>query len=327
MGGPQPCINYKKRRDANDLAYSHMNWLVDQTDNTCEDGMQSINHWLGVRNWELMHQYQLEGVTDKLYKHGEKRGWFGAERNVFEMAPHRIANNSSYFKHTSEAKGAYLSNAWYQLQLVLNAGQRDPQIWFPQDWFYTGNWLALNSRRNEVNMSNFFVSNHLKMMQNLDTTGPDDTGEDYGPGQKGWWISFTHPWRLESRLQGTDGFPLNQIDEYESGLRRKVANAFLRNWMDKMYSYDIDELPRQSDVNKAGGDLYEHKDYVVDRYIPNQGYCYYSCPSDGGQNARDFYRMMLKYRDLGVDKDLRGEIIDWLKAVWPNPQNKWDDLR
>ncbi len=333
MGGPQPCIQYVKKREADTLRYSRMDDITGNeppynTPFSCEDGLVSLNHWLSVKNWEIMHENQLEEITSELYPYGEKRGWFGRQRNVFEMAPHRSADNSNSFKHQTRGQGAYESNAWYQLQLILNAGHRDPYTWFPQDWFYTGNWLALNGERNgNVNVSTFFVSNHLKMLQNLDTTGPDSLGVDKGPGKAGWWVAFTTPWRLESRLYDKSGFPLSGLDEYDPALRVKVLNSLLKAWFDKTSSYPISELPRHDNPDeRATSNKYEHIDYIVPTEIPDNANCFYSCPNHG-YIARDFYRAMYQFRELGVDSTLRGEIIDWLKQVWPHPDNDWDALR
>ena len=121
---------------------------------TCEDGAVSLTKWLAVKNWELHHKYKLEDVAPRLYRYGEKRGWIGNRRNVFEVAPHRSANNSSHWKGQSPSLGAYDSNAWYHLQLVLNpgyAGERSGNFQ-PQDWFYTKNWQVRASTLNKYDM-------------------------------------------------------------------------------------------------------------------------------------------------------------------------------
>ena len=325
MRGEIPCKRYEEGKARGDLKPTLMDSLP--SSKTCEDGLQSVNHLLAVKNWELFHTYNLEQAPPQLYPYGEARGWIGLERNVFEVAPHRSADSTSYFSHQSEAVGAYENNAWYHLQLVLNPGYRDSDTFRPQDWFYTGDWVALSARRNEVELPLLFTATHLKMLQNLDLAGPDGQGEDTGPNQRGWWIAFVHPWRLESRLHMNNGQPLAELDGYEGGLRVKVANALLREWLDKTRSYAVSELPRRDDPSEPGGDAYEHPDYVVPTDVPTGvADCFYSCPGEGYQ-ARDLYRALHRFREMGVDAGLRGEIIDWAKEVWSHPQNDWDALR
>ena len=317
MRGPVPCKRYAEKKKAGNLKPSLMDDLP--SGKTCEDGLQAVNHLLAVKNWELFRTYELEEAPSKLYPYGEARGWIGVERNVFEVAPHRSADNFKHFGHQSKAVGAYESNAWYHLQLVLNSGYRDRDTFRPQDWFYTGNWLAISARENEVELPLMFAATHLKMLQNLDLTGPDGRGEDTGPDKDGWWISFVHPWRLESRLYTSSGQPLADLDGYEKGLRVKVANALLREWLDKTRSYDVSELPRADNPKEPGGQVYEHPDYIVPTDVSSKERCFYSCPGDG-YHARDLYRALYRYREMGVDEKLRGEMIDWAKEVWPHPQ-------
>jgi hypothetical protein len=341
MGGPVPCPIYNDAKAAGTAQPSLMDRLP--AGKTCEDGMQALNHWLAVKNWELFQTHQMEAATAALYPYGERRGWFGKERNVFEVASHRSANNSHNFAHQSTALGSYHSNAWYHLQLVLNAGHRDPWTWFPQDWFYTPLFIALNSRDNRRPLALLNTAMHIKMYQNLDMTGPDGKGADRGADYNGWWLPFVQPWRFESTMgwegegrwagggsadgKTAKGFPWTQLDSYEPGLRVKITNALLRQFINKMKSYPVASLPRQSDPATMGGDRFEHAAYVVATDIPAAELsCYYACPGQGDQ-ARDFYRALYRFRELGVDASLRGEMVDWLKLVYPSASNNWDALR
>jgi hypothetical protein len=341
MNGPVPCPSLANAKVAGTAPPS----LIDQlpAGKSCEDGVQTISHWLAVKNWELFHTHGMEEATAALYPYGERRGWFGKERNVFEVASHRSANNSHNFAHQSRALGSYHSNAWYHLQLVLNAGHRDPWTWFPQDWFYTPMFIALNSRDNRQPLALLNTAMHIKMYQNLDMTGPDGKGPDRGPDYNGWWLPFVQPWRFESTMgwegawsawtgvsadgRTSKGFPWTQLDGYEPGLRVKVTNALLRQFVNKTKSYPPSALPRKADPAEMGGDRFEHAAYVVATDVPPADQsCFYACPGEGYQ-ARDFYRAMTRFKEMGVDAQLRGEVIDWLKTVYANPRNDWDALR
>jgi cytochrome c553 len=339
MGGPIPCVLYKDAKNKEPIPPSLMDQLP--AGKTCEDGLQATNHWLAVKNWEFFQTYKLEDATPRLYPYGEKRGWFGRERNVFEVASHRSADNSQNFKHQSRALGSYHSNAWYHLQLVLNAGNRDPYTFFPQDWFYTPMFIALNSRDNRQPLALMNTAMHIKMYQNLDMTGPDGLGADRGAGYDGWFLPFVNIWRFESTLGWEDGvlwtgsisadgktskgFPWTHLDNYQSGLRVKVTNALLRQFLTKTKSYPLTEIPRRTKPDDAA--YFEAADYVVPTDNPSPDVeCFYDCPGDSFQ-ARDTYRALLRFREMGVDAGLRNELIDLMKQLFPNPKNNWNALR
>lgn len=339
MGGPVPCVLYKDAKGKEPIPSSLMDQLP--AGKTCEDGLQATNHWLAVKNWELFQTYQLEDAAPKLYPYGEQRGWFGRERNVFEVASHRSADNSQNFRHQSSALGSYHSNAWYHLQLVLNAGNRDPYTFFPQDWFYTPMFIGLNSRDNRQPLALMNTAMHIKMYQNLDMTGPDGRGEDRGAGYDGWFLPFVNVWRFESTLgwegaglwtgsisgdgKTSKGFPWTYLDTYQPGLRLKVTNALLEQFLIKTKSYSLAQIPRRA--KPGDGAYFEPADYVVSSDNPSaESGCFYSCPGESFQ-ARDTYRALLRFREIGVDAKLRGELIDLMKQLFPNPKNNWDALR
>ncbi len=341
MYGPVPCLVYEEAKKNRTVTPSLMDQLPQGL--TCEDGLQAVNHWLAVKNWELFHTFNLEDDAQALYPYGEKRSWLGKERNVFEVASHRSADNSHNFKHQSRSLGSYQSNSWYHLQMVLNAGNRDPYTWFPQDWFYTPLFIALNSRDNRHPLALMQTAMQIKMYQNLDRTGTDGKGTDtratdYG----GWWLPFVQVWRFESSLGWEDssrwtgsisadgrtskGFPWTQLDTYESGLRIKVTNAFLREFLNKQKSYPISSLRRRSATDTDSA-FWEASDYVVSTEIPSAAdSCFYSCPG-GGDQAAMTYRALYRFREMGVDRALRNELIDYMQALFPSPQNNWNALR
>jgi hypothetical protein len=309
--------------------------------NSCEDGLQAVNHWLAVKNWELFQTFGLESAPPRLYPYGEARGWFGSQRNVFEVAAHRAADNSQNFRHQSHALGSYHSSAWYHVQMVLNAGNRDPHTWFPQDWFYTPMFIALNSRDNRQPLALLNTAMHIKMYQNLDMTGPDGKGADRGADYDGWWLPFVTPWRFESTVgwegagtwrgsisadgQTSKGFPWTYLDQYEPGLRVKVTNALLRNFLTKMKSYPSGTLKRRS-ATVTDSAYFEAADHVVPTDVPSADQsCYYNCPGEPAQ-ARSIYRALVRFKDMGVDSKLRGELIDYMKTLFPSARNNWDAL-
>ncbi len=340
MGGPIPCQIYANAKRDGTVRPSLMDTLP--VGKTCEDGLQALNPWLAVKNWEVFQTYGLEDDTPNLYSYGEKRGWFGKQRNVFEVASHRTANNSHNFAYQNTALGSYHSSSWYHLQLILNAGHRDPHTWFPQDWFYTPMFIALNSRDNNEPLALLLTAMQIKMYQNLDMTGPDGRGVDRGADYNGWWLPFVTPWRFESALgwegpsaqwsnvsssgNPSRGFPWTQLDNYESGLRVKVTNAFLRELLAKQKSYPIQSLKRRGGTVTDSA-YFEAADYVLPNNAADEVLnCYYSCPGESEQ-ALPVYRALIRFKEMGVDAGLCSELIDYMKQLFPSSQNNWDALR
>ncbi len=342
MGGPIPCPLYEEAKISGTLRPS----LVDRlpAGKTCEDALNSLNPWLAIKNWEIFQTYALEDKTPRLYPYGEQRGWFGSVRNVFEVATHRSADNSQNFRFQSRALGSYVSSAWYHMQMILNAGNRDPRTWFPQDWFYTPLFISLNSRDNNQPLATMLTAMQIKMYQNLDMTGYDGLGLDRGADYNGWWLPFVTPWRFESALgwEGpsaswnnvvvpagvtpSKGFPWSQLDTYESGLRVKVTNSLLRQFLAKQKSYPIVSLKRRS-ATVTDGSYFEASTYVLPANPAQEPqYCYYPCPG-GADEALPIYRALIRFKEMGVDTALRVELIDYMKQLFPSAQNNWDVLR
>lgn len=351
MVGPQPCIQFDKTLNKANKSASEITRLdslqqLKDRGTSCERGLSSLNQWHAVKVWEIHEDYGLQDKPQAVRQQGsnkafspyaEARGWHGDERSVFDIAAHRSANNSQNFSYQTKAVGAHHSNSWYWLQMVINPGYRDTKTFTPQDWFYTGNWLAISGHENKkTNLAFTFIAAHLKMMQNLDLTGPDSQGVDTeGPTKTGWWIEFIHPWRLYDRLHGSEGYPLNGLDAYNThptistNFRRKVVNAFMRQWLDKTKSYPVSSLPRRTAQSKNPQDFYEpysfqlrDADLNADRSV-----CYFSCPAIPGLHARDFYQVLEKFKAIDVDANIINETLDWLTEVYPESTDMWEKLR
>ncbi len=92
-------------------------------------------HWRAVKTWEIMQQWQLEefGTNTTLFAavpNGaaqNHRRWFHGE--IFRLGPHVVGTPKSESFNGESAQ-------WYQLQLVLNDGNRRNGSIVPIDWGY-----------------------------------------------------------------------------------------------------------------------------------------------------------------------------------------------
>ena len=332
QGGAQPC------RDAN--IYSARGWqmlgitgppanLENGDPNACEVPLRAINHWNAIKQWELFQEFGLEDATDEVYPYGEPRSWVGQHRHVFEMAPHRSANDSFRFQHQDDLIGSYFNTAWYQLQVILQAGNRDPRNHRPPDWKYTLDHLRLASRNSGQWHPLRHTSNYVKMIQNLDMRPPNGLeaklehplGSDRGPNSEGWWLWHVNPvWFVV----GTD-WPSNgttymspKLDEVEPGLRVRVLNAVMATWLEKSTSYAPDEWDRW-----PSGQSGPQKIDAVD-YAPQ--------PWDGSGKLFDrehlsepIFRLVPYFRSVGVSDQVANNLADWGASMWP--RGDWASLK
>ncbi|CAN0497588.1 unnamed protein product, partial [Laminaria digitata] len=149
-------------------------------------GNLGLQLWQLVKVWDVMQTYDLEGRAPDLYPDGESRSWFSIARNVFNVAPHiSSAGGSTVHTHGSWMMDKYFSHAWYMYQLVINAGNRNPQGHRPMDWKYQFGHLGDYSKQTGLPSGARLVASYIKMNQMLDN--------DNGIGTDGWYIRHTHP--------------------------------------------------------------------------------------------------------------------------------------
>ena len=295
----------------------------------CERPLRAISHWNAIKHWEVMHEFDLEEATADVYPYGEVRGWVGSHRQVFDLAPHRIGNDSYTFTHLGRGQGSYFNTAWYQLQVTLNAGNRNPQNHRPPDWKYQMNHLYHAADDNDHPQPLRYVQTLIKMQQNLDMRPPQGAPkpadyfpyqEDRGPTANGWWLTHVTPWRFVSvggSFFGNDERRFAIWDEVEaaaSGLKNNVQNALLAQWLEKTETYEPDEWPRgegQNNVNPA--------DYVPTAY-PGKGLI-----SSSGVHADGIYRTIPRMHQAGIRPDLIERLRQWGKSLWP--KGDWDALK
>lgn len=312
MNGPEPCRVYMGSSSYNPVPSPLLD-LLPPTPDRCEQALRSLNHWSAVKHWEVMQEFGLEGLTPSLYFYGEARGWPGQWRQVFELAPHRSANNSYNFTYQTRAVGVYENAAWYHLQLILNAGNRDPKGAFPPEWSYTLQHLDLlgfETNRLGLDAPNplLLSATQLKLYQNLDTPA--------GPGQNGWWIALVHPWRLESVQTSGKGYNTwTALEGYQAGLRAKVVNAFLRAFLDKTKSYPLSAWPRETNPNQLSADKLESPAFTNINPPPrSEAELYYP-----ESQAIRFYRAMARFKQMpGLDANLLSQLVDWCRQAWPS---------
>ena len=296
----------------------------------CEAVLRPMLHWQLVKMWELHQEFGLEDAAPDLYPFGEARSWLGHQRGPFDLAPHRIGNDSFQFLHLTRAESSYLNTAWYQLQVVVNAGNRNPQNHRPPDWKYQMNHLFAAMRENDTTGGVRYLQTLIKMQQNLDMRAP--TGAplppehmpfltDRGPTQNGWWAT-THvaPWRFASiggSFWNNEAGRAEIWDEFDAirpGLRERLQSHMLRQWLDKTETYAPDEFPRGDTQNALSPADSIPEPWTGQFNITNST-----------MDHNGVYRAIQFLREDGVSETQLERLRLWGQTMWPD--GDWDALR
>jgi hypothetical protein len=314
-GGPTPCQNYmRKKKAGEELAPSLMDQLP--AGKTCEDGTQALSNWLAVKNWEVFHGYNLEDKAPALFAKGEPRSWFtSGGRNVFEVAPHRTANNSNNLTFQDILVGKYFSTAWYQLQVSINAGNLEARTLTPVDWNYQPDHIfGLYTRGGGPANPVRYIASHTKMFQAFADGKPmADTALSirqihiarYVPAQRAGLLF--------------DALPQN--------LRVNAYEALLNGTMDVLEARQPSEWPRAKRINDQGGTggALEPVTYILTNKTIARDELAKVCFE--GDYANCWYSSIPYFKEIGVDAATIKRLADWGKAIWPAPENNWDALR
>jgi hypothetical protein len=260
--------------------------------------------WQTVKFWELMQEFNLEGMGPALYgSKSEARTWPGLLRHVFETSPQRlnIPFGRNDLSHNNKAvNNVYASNVWYHTQMVLTSGNRRGNGFYPVDWGYLYGLvkdlsMASNDRVSELSRMLLIV---VKAAQQADNGhGPDNPFE-------GWNLMRNHaPSVLIEDIQE------NLWEHVTPAMKKNILEAYLRAWFTKSRSYPASRYARGFDPFEASP-----TNYVP--VIP---------PAGAGNSADKVWYMIPQMRRAGVDCALLNDIADWAKVMWP--AGNWASLK
>jgi hypothetical protein len=275
----------------------------------------SLATWAAVKQWDLMQRYGLEDKAPLVHgSHGESRSWLSWGRNVFEIAPHRSSITKENFVYQTLAVGKYFSTAWYQLQVTINAGNRQAINLWPVDWNYQPNHIAqLHLEGGGPTHPLRYLASHAKMYQQYSDGKPIGST---AMGFRQMHIARYVPGQAHGII----------LDSLPQPLRLRAYEALLTTTMDVLENYPPDQWERGFDLN---GDVSQIKaepiDYVLTRKTIALNNLYPVC--NFGERANCWYIAIPYFKAIGVDPAIINRLIDWGKAMWPAPANNWDALR
>lgn len=233
---------------------------------------------------------------------GEARSWVSARRNVFELAPHRIADNSSNFDHQSVLVGKYFSTAWYQTQLTINAGARQGFVLGPVDWNYQPNHVYGLIRNGGPGHPLRFIASHIKMYQ-FQTDGKTI------PENSTFGVRQALPWRyLPDDPMFADMSP---------ELRATALGGLISMFVDSMSRHDPSEWERAEER----GDALSPESEIPRDWARNR----FNAECHVGDSLSCTYNAIEYFREAGVSENVLDNLIDWSEILWPAAN--WDAVR
>jgi mono/diheme cytochrome c family protein len=263
--------------------------------------------WKAVKTWEVM--LGREGFAPDVYEHGEARSWVGADRTVFDVAPH--IHKGRIYGDEHSAADSYLDTAWYDLQMVLNAGNRSGEHPIrPMDWKYHLQHVRGMEHSQGIFQAYRYARSYIKQVQML------DTGDGSSDLHTWHWRHTTHGWLTSKR--GPTG-RRSAFDQLPDGERSALLNALFQSYLDRILRVPPDAWPRGSD----------NQTLTPEDRVPQ--------PSGRIRDTdfeQHFYVVLPWLEELGVSASLLDRAYRWAATMWPRGNDRsamgsnptWDDL-
>ncbi len=247
--------------------------------------IQSVHQWQMVKLWELTREHSLEDDGPLVYgASAEPRTWLGG----------RLPNQFGLVRPGTELQQRYASNAWFYLQLVLNAGNRIAPEHSVVDWIGTYRGQPLLYEMTGVAEPHRVVAMLAKgTQQATNGIGPDRPDE-------GWNMI-----RAEAGILMHPDWDPN-FESLEPETRRALLEAYLSGWMDENERYPVEQYLRGDT-----GSAFAPADYVPD--------------GSPDRTRVDALRYMIpRLIELEIDPALVTRICVWTEAMWP--LGDWETL-
>jgi hypothetical protein len=186
----------------------------------------STQLWQLTKAWELAQEFQLEGRGREFYgPTGEARTWFNTAPLEAAPAEANIPDGPNGMGG-SALTNEYFSNAWYEVQLLVNSGNHRRHGRQPVDWVYTiERYLDMYRESHKPEPARLLVA-VIKALQWSDPKiGPENQLRGWRPDDTvGPAIMVDNDWSPVFAALAPD-------------VRRAVTEAFLTAWLDKNLKY------------------------------------------------------------------------------------------
>ena len=261
-----------------------------------EVAVRSVRHWTVVKLWEVNQAFGLEDESARVYGAGaDRRSWLGVARQVFDLAPHLTADQGGAFAFQNNRAGRVTSTIWYQLQAILNAGNRQGGSNTPIDWNYHPNFI---SSIHDDGAPFLTAATWIKQIQSFHYKGKVLSEEPYvRQGHPGRWGGFAvfrnmEPSKRAALFSAPFAAYMTVVENYNGWERADKA----QRW--EPASYTPKPLGGQTSWTKA---------------------------SHTGRYADLWYAMIPTFRMWGVNGSVLDRATNWGQKMWP--KGNWGAVR
>jgi hypothetical protein len=292
------------------------------TNATDAQKIYSMALWKMVKHLEINEEFQLTGVGpattgvawagfDNTY--ALPRAWVGADRVVFDTSPfltHLPGGLTGSASGNNAFNYDYLSNSWYQLQLILNAGQRTGPGHQVVDWGYAHGFLNSFDGMTNHSQSARHVVWALKGMDEGDNGREPNTEQG---------------WSFKRATLSPLGLITNDLSEHSqfwlanaTPEARQVLATLAQVWLEKNASWLPIQMSRYAPYDAASafksgnedGGTFDRPEYVIGA-APSYDYRVRSAAE-----ATDLLmQRLVQYKSFPAA--LQNGYAAWTQAVWP----------
>lgn len=291
------------------------------SDGIVADYTLGLHQWQAVKTFEVEVQGRLQEDAPVYFgSNGEFRSWIGNSRTLFDVGPHISGPvQVSPYPHGSPLQNIYMTTAWYELQLIVNAGNRHGVSIRPMDWKYHYGHITDLSKWSGIDEPLRYLKAYVKNMQ-------EATNDRCGPGSScGFYLRHLTPARLVVSASETKdggggvrrrrdqrggrasgrGQDKNIFDSMDPDTHRQVIEAVLRSHVRELISYRPEEWERGN-----GREALAPVDYVPTHAGSGRTF-------DLTSYADHYYRSLPLFKKIGVSESLLDTLSTWGADMWP----------
>ncbi len=292
-------------------------------DGIVADYTLGLHQWQAVKTFEVMVMGKLQESAPQYYgDQGEPRSWIGNSRTLFDIGPHISGPvQVGLYPHGSPLQNIFMTTAWYELQLVVNAGNRHGVSIRPMDWKYHYGHITDISKWSGIDEPLRYLKAYVKNMQ-------EGTNDRCEVGSScGFYLRHVTPARLvasQSEVQGKGqangnngngrkrqskgqgrGNDKNIFDTMDPDIHRQVIEAVLRSHVRELYQHETNAWDRGS-----GREALAPVDYVPTMASSSRAF-------DLTSYADHYYRSIPIFEKIGVSQTLVDSLSAWGTQMWP----------
>lgn len=259
----------------------------------------ALMKWQAVKQWELVHTYDMADEGDHWRSEVEPLTWIADARQVYDIPPHI---SGPHVGPRSEEYDLYLDNAWYQLQTVLNSGRGIGTGIRPTDWRY--HFMHMNQLEKDLGIEHSlrFITAFVKVNQNCDVDGMYDNSDS----PKSWYFRRGHCDFGAEMFRRAWVYP--KTDAVTGGKGLKVYEEILRANFRGFGKYPEDEWSRK----------YAESGWEPSSFTPSLDDPWY----DDGETPSHYYKTLDRMSQLNASPALLDEIARWGEKM--NPGGNWE---